>query len=70
MWVIQYHPIADGYRNYRWSENSETRNIPFQKTAILDPPLRYTGAASCNMVLSHAQAINEWIPSLFLLFRV
>jgi hypothetical protein len=36
----------------------------------LDPPLRYTGAASCNMVLSHAQAINGWIPSLFLLYRV
>jgi hypothetical protein len=35
--------------------------------AILDPPLRYTGVASCNMVLSHATGINEWIPLLFLL---
>lgn len=70
MWVSQYHPIADGYRNYRWSGNSETQNIPFQKKEILNPLLRYTGVANCNMVLFHAQAINEWIPSLFSLTRV
>lgn len=69
MWVSQYHPTVDGYKNYRWFGNNETRNIPFQKTAILNPLLRYTGVANCNMVLSHAQAINGWIPSLFLLNR-
>jgi hypothetical protein len=41
--------------------------MPFQKTAILDPPLRYTGVANCNMVLFHAPDINEGIPLLFLL---
>lgn len=70
MWVNQYHPTVDGYRNYKWSGNSETQNIPFQKTAILNPLLRYTGVANCNMVLFHAQAINGWIPSLFSLTRV
>ena len=67
MWVTQYHPIEDGYKNYKWSGNSETQNIPFQKMAIWDPPLRYTGVANCNMVLSHATVINERIPLLFLL---
>lgn len=67
MWVTQYHPIADGCKNYKWSGNSETQNIPFQKMAILDPPLQYTGVANCNMVLFHAPYINEGIPSLFLL---
>lgn len=67
MLVNQYHPIADGYRNYKWSGNSEIRNIPFQKTAIGGPRLQCTGAANCNMVLFHAPDINEGIPSLFLL---